>query len=125
MLFTTTAIRVCFASLTLTLYMQITVHSTDFADKNVVFDFSDACLFGHPVHFDYHDFLSFTSDLAWDQAVGEKVKKWGQIRKTTANEASQGVAWGGKKITSRLTLLADFFFTLTNFSLFPQCGAWS
>ena len=29
---------------------QIPLHSVDFAgDKNVTFDFSDACLFGHPV----------------------------------------------------------------------------
>ena len=41
-----------FASLAL-LYMQITRHSADFAgDKNVTFDFSDACLLGHPVYFD-------------------------------------------------------------------------
>ena len=33
--------------------MQITLHSADFAgDKNVAFDFSDACLLGHPVYFD-------------------------------------------------------------------------
>ena len=41
-----------FASLAV-LYMQITLHSADFAgDKNVIFDFSDACLLGHPVYFD-------------------------------------------------------------------------
>ena len=34
-------------------YKQITLHSPDFAgDKNVAFDFSDTCLFGHPVYFD-------------------------------------------------------------------------
>ena len=31
-------------------YMQIPLHPADFAgDKNVAFDFSDACIFGHPV----------------------------------------------------------------------------
>ena len=34
-------------------------------DKNVAFDFSDACIFGHAVYnyFDYQDFLSFASDF--------------------------------------------------------------
>ena len=38
--------------------MQIPLHSADFTgDKNVTFDFSDACLFGHrPVYFDYQDY---------------------------------------------------------------------
>ena len=41
-------------------YMQITLHLGDFpGDKNVTFDFSDACLFGQPVYFDYQDFLKF------------------------------------------------------------------
>ena len=44
-----TAIHICFASLTL---MQITLHPADFTgDKNVAFNFSDACLFGHPFYF--------------------------------------------------------------------------
>ena len=47
-------------------YMQIPLHSTDlFGDKNVAFDFSVACLLGHPVYFDYRDFLSFTSDFSF------------------------------------------------------------
>jgi len=42
--------------------MQIILHSADFTgDKNVAFDFSDACLFVHPVYFDHQDFLSFAS----------------------------------------------------------------
>ena len=38
--------------------MQIPLNfSADFTgDKNVTFDFSDACLFGHPVYFDYQDY---------------------------------------------------------------------
>ena len=40
-------------------YMQITVHPPDFAgDKNVDFEFPDACLFGHPFYFGYQDFIS-------------------------------------------------------------------
>ena len=53
-------------SLHLHLNMQIPLHPADFAgDKNVGFDFSDACLFGHPVYFDYEDFLSFASDYSF------------------------------------------------------------
>ena len=53
--FTTMAIRVYFASLT----MQITVHPPDFAgDKNGDFEFPNDCLFGHPFYFGYHDFIS-------------------------------------------------------------------
>ena len=40
-------------------YMQITVHRPDFVgDKNVDFEFPDACLFGHPFYFGYQDFKS-------------------------------------------------------------------
>ena len=40
-------------------YMQIAVHPPDFAgDKNVDFEFPDACLFGHPFYFGYQDFKS-------------------------------------------------------------------
>ena len=47
-------------------YMQISLHSADFVgDKNVAFDFSVACLLGHPDYFDYRDFLSFTSDFSF------------------------------------------------------------
>ena len=46
--FTTTAIRIYFASLFYP-YMQIPLHLADLAgDKTVAFDFSDVCLF-HPV----------------------------------------------------------------------------
>ena len=54
-------------------YMSILLHLhlyeinypslADFAgEKNIAFDFSDACLFGHPDYFDYQDFLGFASD---------------------------------------------------------------
>ena len=55
-------------------------------------------------------------------AVGEKVKKQGQIGKISAREASPAVAWGGERIAepvsrlplgSRLASLADFFFAHT------------
>ena len=40
-------------------YMQITVHPPDCArDKNVDFEFPDACLSGHPFYFGYQDFKS-------------------------------------------------------------------
>ena len=45
-------------------YMQIPLHSADFAG-DVTFDFPDACLFGHPIYFDYQDFLSFASDFSF------------------------------------------------------------
>ena len=39
-------------------YMQITVYPPDFTgDKNVDFEFPDACLFGHPFYFGYQDFI--------------------------------------------------------------------
>ena len=39
-------------------YMQVTVHLPDFTgDKNVDFDFPDACFFGHPFYFGYQDFI--------------------------------------------------------------------
>ena len=46
--------------------MQIPLNLADLVgDKNVAFDFSVACLLGHPVYFDYRDFLSFTSDFSF------------------------------------------------------------
>ena len=40
-------------------YIQITLHSLDFAgDKNVDFEYPDACLFGHTLYFGYQDFIS-------------------------------------------------------------------
>ena len=63
--FTTTAIHIYFTSL-FSPYMQIPLHAVYFAgDKNVAFDFSDACLFGQRVYnyFDYQYFLSFASDF--------------------------------------------------------------
>ena len=51
-MFTTTAIGNYFAPLTL--IHANSLHSADLArDKNIVFNFSDAGLFGHPVYFDY------------------------------------------------------------------------
>ena len=39
-------------------YMQVTVHLPDFTgDKNVDFEFPDACFFGHPFYFGYQDFI--------------------------------------------------------------------
>ena len=37
---------------------------------------SDACLFGHPVHFDYQDFLSFTSDFSFQHFKAGKLSWW-------------------------------------------------
>ena len=38
-------------------YMQITVHLPDFAgDKNIDFEFPNACLLGHPFYFGHQDF---------------------------------------------------------------------
>ena len=40
-------------------YMQITVHPPDFAgDKNIDFEFPNACLLGQPFYFGYQDFKS-------------------------------------------------------------------
>ena len=65
------AIHIYFASLTL---MQITLHLADFTgDKNVTFDFSDACLFGHPFYFDYQDFISLASDFSFQHFNAEKI----------------------------------------------------
>ena len=61
--FCATAIDIYFASHTL---MQITLHMLVFTgDKNVAFDFSDACLFGHPFYFDYQGFISLASDFSF------------------------------------------------------------
>ena len=54
--FTTTAMRVYFASLA---HKQIILQSADFAgDKDMTFDFSDACLLGHPSYFIYQGYSS-------------------------------------------------------------------
>ena len=58
--FTTTVIY--FASLTLT--CKTPHHPADFVgDKNVAFDFSKPCRFGHPVYFDYQDFFKLCFSL--------------------------------------------------------------
>ena len=68
-----TAIHIYFASLTL---MQITLHLADFTgDKNVAFDFSDACLFGHPFYFDYQNFISLASDFSFQHFNAESYEK--------------------------------------------------
>ena len=55
--FTTTAICILFRFTYA--YMQITVHPPDFAgDKNIDFEFPNACLLGHPFYFGYQDFKS-------------------------------------------------------------------
>ena len=57
-------------------YMQITLHLAVFAgDKNISFDFSDAWRFGHPVYFDYQDFLGFTSDLSFQSFNAGKLSE--------------------------------------------------
>jgi len=67
-----TVIHVYFVSLTL---MQITLHLADFAGdlQNVAFDFSDACLFGHPFYFDYQDFISSASYFSFQRFNAEKL----------------------------------------------------
>ena len=50
--------KCCIYNLTNT-YLPITLHSTGFGGDNMsLFDFLDACLFGHPVYFDYQDFFT-------------------------------------------------------------------
>ena len=57
-------------------YIQITLLSVDFiGDKNIAFNVSDACLFGHPVYFDYQDFLSFTSNFPFQVLMEENYEK--------------------------------------------------
>ena len=66
-----TAIHIYFASLTL---MQITLHLADLTgDKNVTFNFSDACLFGHPFYFGYQDFITLASDFSFQNFNAEKL----------------------------------------------------
>ena len=48
------------------MYVQITLHLADFAgDKNVAFDFLDACLFGQSIFFTIKIFLSVASDFSF------------------------------------------------------------
>ena len=62
--------NIYFASLTL---MQITLHLADFnGDQNAAFDFSDACLFGHPFYFDCQDFISLASDFSFQHFIMRK-----------------------------------------------------
>ena len=57
-------------------YMQITLHlAVSAGDKNIAFDFSDACLFGHPVYFDDQDFLGFASDLSFQSFQAGKLSE--------------------------------------------------
>ena len=49
-------------------YMQITVHPPDFTgDKNIDFEFPNACLLGHPFYFGYQDFKSQASDFSFQR----------------------------------------------------------
>ena len=41
-------------------------------NKNVAFDFSDACLFGHPVYFYYQDFLILTLDFSFQLFLDQR-----------------------------------------------------
>ena len=41
----------------------------------MAFNVSDACLFGHPVYFDYQDFLSFTSNSPFQVLMDENYEK--------------------------------------------------
>ena len=69
------AITVYFASLTL-INMQITLHSTDFAgDKNVSFDFLDACLSDPLFYFDYQSFLASLQNFHSNVLQKERYKK--------------------------------------------------
>ena len=69
------AIPVYFASLTL-INMQITLHSTDFAgDKNVSFDFLDACLSDPLFYFDYQSFLASLQNFHSNVLQKERYKK--------------------------------------------------
>ena len=57
-------------------YIQITLLSVDFTgDKNIAFNVSDACLFGHPVYFYYQDFLSFASNFPFQVLMEENYDK--------------------------------------------------
>ena len=57
-------------------HMQITLHLVDFTgDKNVAFDFSDACFFGYPVDSDYQDFLKFARDFSFQHFNAEKLQE--------------------------------------------------
>ena len=56
-MFTTTAICILFRFTYA--YAQITVHPPDFTgDKNIDFEFPNACLLEHPFYFGYQDFKS-------------------------------------------------------------------
>ena len=69
--FTTTAIRIYFASLTL---MQITLHLADFpGDKNIALLFPDACPLEYPFYFDYEDFISFDSGVSFQPFYAGKL----------------------------------------------------
>ena len=69
------AIPVYFASLTL-INMQITLHSADFTgDKNVSFDFLDACLLDPLFYFDYQSFLASLQNFHSNVLQKERHKK--------------------------------------------------
>ena len=63
-------------------YMQITVHLPNFAgDKNVDFEFPDACLFGHPFYFGYQDLKSDPSDFSCQRFNARKLWEMLQLIK--------------------------------------------
>lgn len=66
------------------MYVQITLHSADFAgDKNVAFDFLDASLFGHSIFFTIKIFLSVASDFSFQHFnVGKLDCDWMESHNT-------------------------------------------
>ena len=66
------------------MYVQITLHSADFAgDKNVAFDFLDACHFGHSIFFTIKIFLSIASDFSFQHFnVGKLDCDWMESHNT-------------------------------------------
>ena len=60
-------------------------------DNNVTFDFSDACLFRHPVYFNGQDFLSVTSDFSWQWFNVVKLREMLSPKRVTRHYF--GTAW--------------------------------
>ena len=80
--------------------------------KNMAFNVSDACLFGHPLYFDYQDFLSFTSNSPFQVLMDENYEKccnWIKSR----NMLYDHVTW------SFFVYLLFFYCLLNNKDLLP------
>ena len=70
----------------------IPLYLMDFTwDNNVTFDFSDACLFRHPVYFNGQDFLSVTSDFSWQWFNVVKLREMLSPKRVTRHYF--GTAW--------------------------------